>query len=178
MEHALEAGSGPTASAPSEKRSCPRYPFSTGAEGVDTRANLRITGRISDIGRNGCYMDTISPFGVDAPVALTITRGSKAFKTQAKVVYSQNGMGMGLLFTTTEPAQVRVLEMWLDELASGKQPEPEPAEPEAELEVRTERVTSVDRELRNILGELIVLLSRNQVITDSEGMALLRRLSK
>ena len=73
--------------------------------------------RLSDISRNGCYIDTINPFAKNAVVTLTITKDNDSFKTQSKVVYSKNGMGMGLLFTTADAEQLRVLGLWLGELA-------------------------------------------------------------
>jgi len=55
-------------------------------------------------------MDTISPCALNAAVILTITRDTRTFRTKAKVVYSLDAMGMGLMFTSTEPDQVRELE--------------------------------------------------------------------
>ena len=46
-----------------EKRSCLRFPFSPAVEVLDLQANTQIKGRLSDISRNGCYIDTINPFG-------------------------------------------------------------------------------------------------------------------
>jgi hypothetical protein len=113
----LEAGHGPVVVEPVDKRRSPRYPFSTGGEAFDIQPNVRITGRLSDISRHGSYVDTISPFAVDAAIGLTVTKQGCTFKT--KVVYSLNGMGIGMMFTTTEPDQVRVLQAWLNELSGG-----------------------------------------------------------
>src|ERR1700740_1308783 len=116
MEKLSKASVVPIASEPAEKRRHPRFPFSSGGEAVDLQANVHVTGRLSDISRSGCYMDTISPFAVDAAIILTVTHEGRTFKTKAKVVYSLNGMGMGITFTTTEPDQARVLDAWLAEL--------------------------------------------------------------
>ena len=158
----------------SEKRSCPRYPFSPSVEAVDVQAKTRIVGRLSDIGRNGCYMDTISPFAAEAAVTLTITKEDQSFRTEAKVVYSQIGMGMGLLFTTAEPEQLRLLGMWLRELGGEKSETKEAAI----LTIQPATVKSADGELQNIVGELVSLLVRKNVMNDSEGQAILRKLSK
>jgi hypothetical protein len=45
-----------------ERRVHPRYPFSAGAEIIDVSSGARLSARISDIGRGGCYADSISPF--------------------------------------------------------------------------------------------------------------------
>jgi hypothetical protein len=157
-----------------EKRSCPRYPFSPAVEALDLQADTRIMGRLSDISRNGCYVDTINPFAKDANVTLTVTRDHQSFKTQAKVVYSKIGMGMGLLFTTAEPEQLRVLGSWLNELSGGKVDEEE----QSNLFLQPGTATNTDVELRQVVSELIALLNSKNILNDSEGMGLLRKLAK
>jgi hypothetical protein len=159
---------------PVEKRSCPRFPFSCSVQVLDLRADVRIGGRLSDISRNGCYVDTINPFEKDATVILTVTRNNQSFKTQAKVAYTKAGMGMGLLFTTAEPEQLRVLGCWLDELGGQKTDEEE----HSNLFLERETGKNTDIELRQIVSELVALLNGKSVLDDSEGMALLRKLAK
>jgi hypothetical protein len=159
---------------PAHTRNCPRYPFSPPVEAIDTQADIRIVGRLADIARNGCYMETISPFPAKAAVTLTITCDDQSFRTRARVVYSQVGMGMGLLFTTSEPEQLHVLGSWLTELSgkdAGNQQTPNSV-------VQPTITNTTDQELRKIVGELVALLNGKKVLGDSEGMALLRKLSK
>jgi hypothetical protein len=164
----------PSPADPVEKRSCPRYPFSPAVEALDLQADIRIMGRLSDISRNGCYVDTLNPFAKDAPVTLTISRDNQSFKTQAKVVYSKMGMGMGLLFTTAEPEQLRVLGSWLNELSGGRVYEEETSN----LFSQPETAKSTEVEIRKIVSELIALLNGKNMLNDSEAMGLLRKLSK
>ena len=183
MQQLSKVENGQSAADPVEKRSCPRYPISTGAEAFDPLANIRITGRLSDIARHGCYMDTINPFAVNDVVILTVTGGSRTFRTKAKVVYSLNAMGMGMMFTTTEPDQVRVLEAWLNELSGGIPLEPEsvPLPPPLDVPMPAapvETAARADMELRHIVRELIVLLNRKSIVGDAEAMAMMRKLSK
>ena len=159
---------------PAHTRHCPRYPFSPPVEAIDTQADIRITGRLADIARNGCYVETISPFPAKAAVTLTITCDDQSFRTQAKVVYSQVGMGMGLLFTTSEPEQLHVLGSWLTELSGKEGSEPKTSN----LIVQSTATNATDQELRTIVSELVALLNGKKVLGDSEGMALLRKLSK
>jgi hypothetical protein len=159
---------------PVEQRGWPRYPFTFPVEAFDIQANTRITGRLSDIARKGCYIDTISPFAVPAAVTLTITKNNQSFTTQANVVYSQIGMGMGLSFTTAEPEQLVMLGAWLDELGGGEHSEQNPPNPEPKLGAGK----ALDYELRDAFMELIVLLSRNGMLNDSERRALLRKLHR
>jgi hypothetical protein len=177
MEKLSKLGVVPAAVDPIEKRRHPRFPFSTGGEAFDPQANVRVTGRLSDISRSGCYMDTISPFAVNAAVILSVTSAGRTFKSKAKVVYSLNGMGMGMMFTTTEPDQARVLDGWLAEL--GGLLHLEPAQLNANTaEVQVKAAPMVDQELRDIVRELIVELSRKSIVGDVEAMAMMRKLSK
>jgi len=49
---------------------------------------------------------------------LHLLRGNGAFKTPAKVIYSLEGIGMGIVFLTPTPDQQAVLEGWLLELVT------------------------------------------------------------
>jgi PilZ domain len=159
---------------PVEKRSCPRYPFSPAVEALDLQADIRIKGRLADISRNGCYVDTINPFAKDVSVTLTISRDNQSFKTQARVVYSKMGMGMGLLFTTAEPDQLRVLGSWLNELSGEKVD----GEEQSNLFLQPEIAKGSDSDVRKIVSELIALLNGKNLLNDSEAMGLLRKLTK
>lgn len=160
-----------------EKRRCPRYPFCSAAEALDLEGDTRIFGRLADIAKHGCYMDTISPFAKNAAVRLTISKGQQTFQTDAKVVYSMIGMGMGLFFTAAEPEQLRVLGGWLEELSGERQVKPVDKLPQ-NLILQPEPAKRSDHEVRTVLSELIALLNGKAVLNDSEGMALLRKLSK
>jgi hypothetical protein len=162
---------------PVEKRNCPRFPFSPAVEALDLLADTRIMGRLSDISRNGCYVDTINPFAKDATVTLTVRKDNQSFKTQAKVVYSKMGMGMGLLFTTAEPDQLRILGSWLHELSGGRMDQEEQTNVFQQRE--TAKSTDVElQELRKVVCELVALLNGKNILNDSEGMTLLRKLAK
>jgi len=162
-----------------KKRSTPRFPLSASAEANDIKANLQMTGRLSDIGRRGSYMDAISPFALNAVVILTITRDGRTFRTKAKVVDSLNAMGMGLMFTATEPEQVRVLESCLNEGTGGTLVEPDPPAPAVPTFAAPAEIASgADQELRDIVREMIVLLNRKSIVGDGEAMAMMRKISK
>ncbi len=159
-----------------ERRKTPRYPFTAGVEAVEPKTGTRIVGRTSDLGRGGCYVDTISPFPVGTHVRLRLTQGGKTFDAQSLVVYSQIGMGMGLAFTEVAPDQMRVLQGWVSELggeptAYGDAPPPAPAAAES---------AGVEPELahieRRVLNQLILLLVKKRLLTEAEGAALMREL--
>jgi len=155
-----------------ERRRHPRYSVSAMAEAVDLQSDTRIHGRISDIGRGGCYVEVMSPFAVGANVKVKITKDDLSLAAKARVLYSTSGMGMGLSFTEIETNQRPVLQRWIAELSGEVAPGPK-AEP-VKTEVRSE-ASAID-EQRYVLNELIITLIRKRVLTDTEGKALLQKL--
>src|ERR1700689_2440283 len=85
-------------SSPTERRHHLRFPFSATVEAVEIKSGTKITGRTSDLGLGGCYVDTLSPFPVGTEAKMRIIRETETFEAQVRVVYSLIGMGMGLAF--------------------------------------------------------------------------------
>jgi hypothetical protein len=155
-----------------ERRRHPRYPFSASAEAVHLQADTRLNGRVSDVGRGGCYIDTINPFPVGSDVKLHVVKGSTSFVAQGRVLYSASGMGMGLAFTKIEPERIHVLEQWLKELRGKSSPEAAALEEDNIGQLQPHSAN----ESKYVLNELIVALVRKQVLTESEGNVLLKKL--
>ncbi len=153
----------------SERRSDARLAFSAAAEVVELRSQARITSRSSDLGLGGCYVDTLTPFPVGTPVKVRLTQANRTFEAQATVIYAHVGMGMGLAFTEVQPDQLATLQDWVREL-SGELPSsldsaetPAPEQPFQQSE-------------RLVLNQLITLLIRKRILTETEGATLLREL--
>jgi hypothetical protein len=172
MKQSKKTPEAQTATPTIEGRAFPRFPFSTTAEAIDTQGNTKITGRTTDLAQKGCYIDTISPFAAKSTVALRITRDDQSFETKATVVYSQRGMGMGLVFTTSEFDQLQVLDTWLAEL-SGSSECPADSPP-----LRFDVTQSTGQVSERVLVDMIPLLIHKAVITDSEGKTMLQKLLK
>jgi PilZ domain len=168
-QSAENAGAGAAAQ---DRRTNARYTFSASAEAVHLAADTRLNGRVSDLSRGGCYVDTINPFPVGAEIKIRIVKDNATFVAQATVLYSTSGMGMGLAFTEIDPERQRVLDGWLAELSG----EARRAVKVLEDEVPVMAAASAGHEQRYVLNELIVLLIRKQVLTDAEGKALLKKL--
>ncbi len=158
--------------APQEQRSSPRYAFSASAEAVHLQADTRLNGRVGDLGRGGCYVDTINPFPVGADVKIRINKDNASFVAEGRVVFSTRGMGMALTFTKIDPERVQVLERWLAELRGEISPEAEALERDVLEPVEK----SANSEPSYVLNELIVALMRKRVLTDTEGKAMLKKL--
>jgi hypothetical protein len=164
----------PVGSASRERRAHARYPFSAGVDSVEVRSGARLHGRISDIGRGGCYVDSISPFTVGAELKVLIIKDANSFAAQARVVYSTTGMGMGVMFTAIEPEQRWMLEKWLAELRGESSAVEQPKN--GDVVLPSETAKSANSEQTLVLNELIVALMRKRVLTDAEGKALLQKL--
>src|SRR5260370_37427844 len=67
-------------------------------EAFEQASEARIPGRTSDLSEGGCYVDTMSPFPAQTRVRIRITREQRSFESQATVVYSVAGLGMGWPF--------------------------------------------------------------------------------
>jgi hypothetical protein len=153
-----------------ERRRVDRYPFTAAADIVDLRSQTRVTGRSSDLGLGGCYIDILSPFGVGSAVRVRLEREENVFEAMASVTYSQVSMGMGLAFTEVKPEHLTVLRAWVAELSGEALPEPDAA---AAPEYAT---LSTVLNLQQVLNELVSLMVRKKVISDTEGAALLRQI--
>ncbi len=100
-----------------ERRSATRYPFVARAMVTDLSSGTRLPARISVLGLNGCYIDTLDLFPVGTLVRLRVFKGHAVFETLGRVLYGHPGIGMGIVFTDSTPDQRSLLEGWLAELA-------------------------------------------------------------
>jgi hypothetical protein len=100
------------------RRSMPRYPLIATVEVVEAQSEMRLAGRISEIGRNGCYIDVLNTLPAGTLVQVRISRDSGTFTTAARIVYVHEGMGMGVAFLNPPEEQLKVLDGWLAELTS------------------------------------------------------------
>jgi hypothetical protein len=160
-----------TAAEVTEHRQNPRYSFSCDVEVIDIQSNTKLIGRVTDIARRGCYVDTISPFPPGTLLMVKINRGAQIFEIQGSVVYSQVGLGMGLCFTVTEPPHALLLEAWLSEFSGDKQPAVDSMEAAAPVA----SPDFVDAKSRNALKDLIRLLRRSGPLAQSDTSSMIEK---
>lgn len=98
------------------RRSAPRYSLIATAELTEPASGVRISGRISEVSRKGCYIDLLNTLPKGTLVQVRISRDRGTFATPAKIVYVQEGMGMGIAFLDTPVDQLKILDSWLAEL--------------------------------------------------------------
>lgn len=100
-----------------ERRQQVRYPFTAAAEVYVTHSQTRVTGRCSDLGPGGCYVDTLSPLVVGTVVRVRIERDMREFEATGVVAYAHVSMGMGLAFREVRPESDAILRSWIAELS-------------------------------------------------------------
>jgi len=112
------SGDTPAGNSPySERRTVPRYTLIASAEIVEPASGVRMTGRISEISRKGCYVDLLNTLPMGTPIQLRISRDQGAFACAGTIIYVQDGMGMGVAFDDLPANQSKTLDSWLAELA-------------------------------------------------------------
>lgn len=159
--------------APPEHRSFSRYSFTASAEVTDVKSQTRINGRVSDLGRSGCYVDTLNPFVVDKDVKVRIVKDKTWFSAEGRIVYSKMGMGMGLIFTVVEPADRSILEKWIAGLSG------EPPCLEANHHAVEHHSAQISlNELCDVLNGIITTLIDKHILPDAEGQSMLQKLSR
>ena len=114
-----------------DRRASPRYGFTATAEVVDMGSRTRMNTRISDLGMEGCYVDTNAPFPRRTKVRIRISNAKKTFETLGIVVYSLPNMGMGISFSQPETSQHAILKKWIDELSGAAPLDFEPIDTDA-----------------------------------------------
>jgi hypothetical protein len=120
----LDVADTPETPSGADRRTVPRYSLVATADIVDPASGVRMSGRISEISRKGCYVDLLNTLPKNTLVRVRISRDRGNFESPGKIVYVQEGMGMGVAFLDPEPDQMKLLDSWLTELT-------EPAEPTA-----------------------------------------------
>lgn len=183
MSSANQTGSeNNSVSTPAERRRNLRFPFSAAVEVVEIKTNTKISGRTSDLGLGGCYVDTISPFPVGTEANLRIIRQNESFEALVKVVYSSLGMGMGLSFISAQPKQFTLFQRWLLEISgqpvSGEMLLEETPSTEAPSQAASEPLPAETSHTLSdaVLTELIMTLMQKKVLTEKEGKDLVRKL--
>jgi len=101
-----------------EKREVPRFTFIASVSIVEPVSDTRISGRISEISRKGCYVDVLNTLPVGTTIQVTATRDQGSFSSAGRIIYVQEGIGMGVAFVDIAENQLTILDAWLAEFSS------------------------------------------------------------
>jgi hypothetical protein len=159
----------PSAIHQEDRRKEPRYPLSTDTQIEEPRAQAIINGRMTDLGMGGCYIDTLSVYPAGTEVMVRIDRDGTKLEAHATVMYSKEGMGMGLAFKDLTHTQQEHIYTWVEEL-SGRTSAPRRGKIAPQMPAEGNR--------GSVLAQLITLLMRKGVVTPAEHQQLLREIEK
>jgi PilZ domain len=149
-----------------ERRGADRHVFTASAEVIDLSTGARFSTRTTDLGPGGCFVDTLSPLPIGSRVHVSVRKGQTHFQSEGSVVYSQDGLGMGIGFSSLEATQQEALQGWLTELTGGRHIPPV----DLRQEKRMPKIGSADHAT---VVRLIQLLIGKGLLTEAEGMSVL-----
>ena len=97
------------------QRTVPRYTCVAVTEIVESTSQTCVVGKIREISRKGCYVDSLNPLPIGSLLNLVISRNQGSFATRGKVIYVHEGFGMGVVFLDPTHDQLEILDDWLAE---------------------------------------------------------------
>ena len=97
------------------ERKSPRFPFIASAQLIETRTEARLIARMSDLSREGCYLDMLNPLPTGTRLKINVTHQNQQLDAVGRVVHSELNVGMGIQFE--EVGQRSVMDTWLAQLA-------------------------------------------------------------
>ena len=101
------------------KRMVPRYSFIASTELTDAANATRLSGRVTEISRKGCYVDIMNALPVGDELNLRISNDQGTFVAKGKIIYVHERIGMGVVFMDPAKEQLDILDTWLHELPPG-----------------------------------------------------------
>jgi hypothetical protein len=92
-----------------------RHSLIVDEEIVDLKSGIQIRERSKDLSLYGCGVSTATPFPAGTKVMLKIACGRETIAVCGNVIYERQDIGMGIVFTTFEPEDQKLLEDWIAE---------------------------------------------------------------
>ncbi len=96
----------------------PRYPFTADIEVTDVQSGIQIRGRLKDLSVAGCGVNAAAVFAKGTRVRIKLFHGGGYIPALGTVIYGRQELGMGIMFTSLEPEDQRILAGWIAELMS------------------------------------------------------------
>lgn len=106
----------------SERRAVPRYAFVATTELTDAASATKLSGRVTEISRKGCYVDIANALPVGTLLNLRISCDQGAFATRGRILYVQENIGIGVAFLDPPNDQLEILDSWLAQLSPPTSP--------------------------------------------------------
>jgi hypothetical protein len=116
----------------------------------------------------------MNPFAAGTVINIRLTKDAVTFEDDAKVMFSQVGMGMGVVFISAAPQQLRIFQNWLNESTGKSLPHLEPSEKSEADPV----VTNITKDTDFVLRDLRITLMNKRVLSEIEDKAIVQKLSR
>jgi hypothetical protein len=100
-----------------ERRQYPRYNCAGTANVWENGDECAVSGRLNEISRCGCYVETMSPLRVGTVIGLELTLSGRTIRLQGIVRTSHPTVGMGVAFTRIAPLEAEKLRQVVGMLA-------------------------------------------------------------
>ncbi len=100
------------------RRKAPRYNFVATSELTDTVNAIRMSGRVTEISRHGCYVDILNALPEGTSLQMKVSCDQGIFSTKGRIIYVHPGIGMGVAFVDPPEDQLKILDSWLAALSS------------------------------------------------------------
>ena len=104
-----------------ERRRAPRYSCNIAANIHSVRDSFTTSARLTDISRNGGYLETMSPLPVGMEIKLTLETGRAKIPVIGIVRTQHPAMGNGVAFTKIDVGAMQLLETFLASLEAPSQ---------------------------------------------------------
>jgi PilZ domain-containing protein len=91
--------------------------LSVNVELVDLKSGIQIRERTKDLNLCGCGVSTAASFPVGTKVMLKMAYGREKITAFGTMIYGRPAIGLGIVFTTVEPEDQKLLEDWIGGLA-------------------------------------------------------------
>jgi hypothetical protein len=85
---------------------------------IEPASDVHMSGRVSEISRKGCFIDLLNPLPQGTLINLRVSCDKGMFTTPGKIIYVQEGMGMGVAYMNTPADQLKILDGWLADMRS------------------------------------------------------------
>jgi hypothetical protein len=103
-----------------DRRTTLRVPFVASAEITEAGTEVSIGARVTDISKNGCYVDLRSALSAGTSVRIRIKTATEVVEALAVVGYKHPHLGMGLVFSEINSESKAVLQDWIALAAQGQ----------------------------------------------------------
>ncbi len=155
-----------------DRRRFPRYPCAGAAE-ILQGGKIWGCGKVSDISRGGCYIETLQPLPTGSEAQLRLTIAGIFLDICANVVSSDPMFGMGMDFVVVPTEQWNKLPQVIEKVTNAdrslslSQDGPSHEEPQAHMQAALQHLQQAQKELQQAMYEVGAHRARALQLTEN-----------